>query len=222
MFTEYLLFWTSKKMAPIVIAPEVDVTSPNLVSVIPKPAALIPEPASETPLDLDIITTMPAAVTITIPEEPSKSNEEEIAEVTVAPEGAQSDFETTEKEVSNSKPVVVPISIPNESTKNNPEEIDEIINSVEATDALEVAQGATTTNAVALKAEATKVVKAKPAGKKVAYQTSPGSSIAKNKPKRACTLKRNICGQPLVEAPRKVSMKSLVAQKRMSDFFPQK
>jgi hypothetical protein len=159
---------------------------------------------------------------MTISEEPSKSKEEEIAEVTDAPEGAQIDFATTEIEVSDSTPVVVAISIPNELTKNTPEEIDENTDPVVTTDASEGAQGATTINAVAVKAEATKEVKAKSAGKKGAYQTSPGSSIAKNRPKRACTLKRNIRGQPIVEAPRKVSMKSSVPQKRMSDFFPQK
>ena len=52
------------------------------------------------------------------------------------------------------------------------------------------AQGATTINTGAVKAEATKVAKAKSAAKKDAYQTSLGSRIAKNRPKRACTLKR--------------------------------
>jgi hypothetical protein len=201
LFTESLIFWTTKKIDPTVVTPKVD--SDQQVAAL-------------------IITTMPVAVPITILEEPSKNNAEEIAEFTDAPEGAQSDFATTEIEVSDSTPVVVAISIPNESTKNNPEKINEITDSVVTTDASEGAQGATTNNAVAVKAEATKVVTAKPAGKKGAFQTSPGSSIAKNRPKRACTLKRNIRGQPIVEAPRKVSMKSLVPQKRMSDFFPQK
>ena len=125
----------------------------------------MPELGSDQQVVASIITTMPVVVPIKISEEPSKSNEEEIAEVTDAPEGAQRDSVTTEIEVSDSLPVGVPISIPNESTKNNIEEIDEITDSVEVTDA----QGATTINAVAVKAEATKVVKAKPDSKKGAY-----------------------------------------------------
>ena len=139
LFTESLRFWTTKKIDPTADMPEVD---------------------SDQQVAASIITTMPVVVHIRTSEEPSKRNEEEIVEVTDAPEGAQCDSATTEIEVPDSTPA--------------------------------------------------------------AYQTSQGSSIAKNRPKRACTLKRNICGQPLVEAPRKVSMKSLVAQKRMSDFFPQK
>ena len=83
-------------------------------------------------------------------------------------------------------------------------------------------QGTTTINTGAVKAVVTKVAKAKAAGTKGVYQTSPGSSIAKNKPKRACTLRRTIPGQPMVEASRKVSMKSSAPQKQMSDFFPKK
>ena len=87
-------------------------------------------------------------------------------------------------EFSDSTLAVVPISLPEEPLKNNTEDLDEV------TDALQGAQGATTINRGAVKAEATKVAKAKSAGKKDAYQTSLGSSIAKNRPKRACTLKR--------------------------------
>jgi hypothetical protein len=108
--------------------------------------------------------------------------------------------------------VVVPITIPKESSKNNAEEIDEVIDSVEVTDAPEGAQGAITINTGAVKAVATKVAKAKLTIKKGAYQTSLGS-IAKNRPKRACTLKRTICGQPIVEAPRKFSQ-SCIAKNR--------
>jgi hypothetical protein len=187
LFTESLRFWTVKKIDPTVHMPEVD---------------------SDQQVAASIITTTPVAVPITMSEEPSKSNEEEFAEVTDAPEGAQIDFATTETEVLDSTLVVVPISIQNESTKNNPQEIDEITDSVEATDTPEGVQGA-----VAVKAEATKVAKAKPAGKKGAHQSSPGSSIAKNRPKRACTLQRTICGQPIVEAPRKFSQ-SCIAKNR--------
>ena len=98
-------------------------------------------------------------------------------------------------ESSDSTPAVVPISISEESSKNNAEEIDEV------TDAPQGAQGATTINRGAVKAEATKVAKAKSAGKKDAYQTSLGSSIAKNRPKRACTLKRTFLGQPILPPP---------------------
>ena len=94
--------------------------------------------------------------------------------------------------------------------------------SIEATDAPKGVQDATTTNTGPVNAEVTKVAKAKSAGKKGVYQTSPGSSIAKNKPKRACTLRRTIPGQPMVEASQKVSMKSSAPQKQMSDFFPKK
>ena len=68
-------------------------------------------------------------------------------------------------------------------------------------------QDATTTNTGAVKAEATKVAKAKSAGKKGVYQTSPGSSIAKNRPKRACTLKRTT-GAAKVKATKVAKAKS--------------
>ena len=192
LFTESLPFWTTKKIDPTVVMPEVD---------------------SYQHVAASIINTMP--VPITISEEPTKSNLEEIAEVIDALGGAQSDSATTGMEFPDPTPAAVPILIPEEAPKNNAEEIDE------ATDVPQGAQGATT-NIGAVKAKATKVAKAKPARKKGAYQTSPGSSIAKNKPKRACTLRRTIPGQPMVEASRKVSMKSSAPQKQMSDFFPKK
>ena len=163
LFTESLSFWTTKKIDPTVVTPKVD---------------------SDQQVAASIITTMPVAVPITITEEPSKNNAEENAEVTDALEGAQSDSATTEMEFSDSTLAVVPISLPEESSKNNTEDLDEV------TDAPQGAQGATTINTGAVKAEATKVAKAKSADKKDAYQTSLGSSIAKNRPKRACTLKR--------------------------------
>ena len=163
LFTESLSFWTTKKIDPTVVTPKVD---------------------SDLQVAASIITTMPVAVPITISEELSKNNTEEIAEVTDALEGAQNDFATTKMEFSDSTTAVVPISISEESSKKNAEEIDEV------TDAPQGAQGGTTINTGAVKAEATKVAKAKSADKKDAYQTSLGSSIAKNRPKRACTIKR--------------------------------
>ena len=162
-----------------------------------------------------IINNMPVAVPITLSKEPSMNKEEEIVELTDALEGALSDFATTEIEFSVPNPAIILTSIPEESSKNKAEETDEVTNSAEVIDATQGAQGA-------VKAKATKVAKAKSAGKKVAYQTSLGSSIAKNRPKRACTLKRTIHGQPIVEAPGKISIKSSVPQKRKSDFFPKK
>ena len=157
LFTESLPFWTTKKIDPTVVMPEVAAS---------------------------IITTMSVAVPIRISEEPSKNNAEETNEVTEAPEGAQSDFAATEMEFSDSTLAVVPILLPEEPLKNNTEDLDEVTNAPQG------AQGATTTNTGAVKAEANKVAKAKSADKNDAYQTSLGSSIAKNRPKRACTLKR--------------------------------
>ena len=192
LFTESLPFWTSKKIDPTVVTPEVD--SDQQVAAL-------------------IINNMPVVVPLTLSKKPSMNNEEEIVELTDALEGAQSDSATTEMELSVSKSAIVLISIPEESLKNNAEEIDKVTESAEVIDATQGAQGA-------VKAKATKVAKAKSAGKKVAYQTSLGSSIAKNRPKRACTLKRTISGQPMVEALRKVSKDSSVPQKRKSDFSP--
>jgi hypothetical protein len=245
LFTESLHFWTSKKTVPTAIVPEA------------ADAVMVP---NATPVELsknnkeEVADSTPVVVPILISEEPSKNNVEEIVEVTDAPVGAQSDFVTTETEISDSM-LVVPISIPKEASKNNAEETQKILDesveatdtpegaggtektsdeSLEANDDPEGAQGATTINTDALKAEVTKVAKAtkvakvtkatkaKTAGKKGAYQTSPGSSIAKNRPRRACTLKSTSLGQPTVEAFRKVLTDSLVSQKRMSDFFPKK
>ena len=97
----------------------------------------------------------------------------------------------------------------------------EFTDSVVVTDAPEGAQSAITNNLGAKKAKATKVAKTKSADKKGTSQTSQ-NSIAKNRPRRACTLKSTSLGQPTVEASRKVLTDSLVSQKRMSDFFPKK
>ena len=92
---------------------------------------------------------------------------------------------------------------------------------VKATDALEGAQGAIKIITDAAKVKATKVAKAKSADKKGTSLTSQ-NSIAKNRPRRACTLKSTSLRQPMVEASRKVLTDSLVSQKRMSDFYPKK
>ena len=194
LFTESLPFWTTKKIDPTAVLPEVD---------------------SDQRVAASIITTMPVAVPMMISEEPSKNNAEENAEIADTLEGAQSDFATNEMEFPDSTLAAVPTLIPEESSKNNTEEIDE------ATDVPQGAQGASRNNTGAVKAKATKVAKTKSARKEGVYQTSPGSSIAKNRPKRACTLKRTVLGQPMVEAQRKVSMDSSVSRKRMSDFFPE-
>ena len=150
----------------------------------------------------------------------TENNEEEIIEVTDIPEGAQSDFSTTEMEVADSTPVEVHIQISEESSKNKVEETAEVTDFVEVTDSV-VAQCAITNNLGATKVKATKVAKAKSADKKGTSLTSQ-NSIAKNRPRRACTLKSTSLGQPMVEASRKILMDSLVSQKRMSDFFPKK
>ena len=129
--------------------------------------------------------------------------------------------------VADSTPVEVHIQISEESSTNNAEEtaedtdLVEVTDSVVVTDAPEGAQCAITNNLGATKVKATKVAKAKSADKKGTSLTSQ-NSIAKNRPRRACTLKSTSLGQPMVEASRKVLMDSLVSQKRMSDFFPKK
>ena len=167
----------------------------------------------------------PAIVLTSIPEESSKNNAEEtdevITEVTDVPEGAQSDFSTTEMKDADSTPVEVHIQISEESSKNNAEETAEVTDSVVVTDAPEGAQHAITNNLGATKVKATKVAKAKSADKKGTSLTSQ-NSIAKNRPRRTCTLKSTSLRQPMVEASRKVLTDSLVSQKRMSDFFPKK
>ena len=149
-----------------------------------------------------------ASITTTMPimssEESSKKNLEEIAEVSDVPEGAHSDPATTEMEVSVSTP-----AIPEELSKNNAVEIDKVTDSAVVTDAPQGAQGANTVNTSAVIAEVTKVAKANSTGKKEkgAYQTSLGSSIAKNRPKRACTLKRTT-GAAKVKATKVAKAKS--------------
>ena len=200
LFTESLFFWTSRLTAPTVTEPVVDGTLPDLALVTPDPALEIPSPAA-----------IPNLIT----------------EVTDVPEGAQSDFSTTEMEVADSTPVEVHFQISEESSKNNVEEtaeatdIVEVTDSVVVTDAPEGAQCAITNNLGATKVKATKVAKAKSADKKGTSLTSQ-NSIAKNRPRRACTLKSTSLRQPMVEASRKVLTDSLVSQKRMSDFFPKK
>jgi hypothetical protein len=122
---------------------------------------------------------------------------------------------TGEKEVSDSLPVTASSEVTTtiQKTSNEP---------VKDTDAPEGAQGAFTIFSGAARVEATKVAKTKSVSKKSASQTSQGSSIAKDRPRRTCTLKSTSLGKPMMETLRKVSMDRSVSQKHMSDFFPKK
>ena len=246
LFTESLPFWTSKTSS-LFTREKLSKKSEEINEVTDVPEGAQGAFATT---ESEVADSTPAEVSNSTSEEPSKNNEEDIAEVTDTPEGAQSNFATTEMGTSVPTPVVDPILIPKE-LKNNSEETDEVTDfvevpdapkgaqgtkktsdeSLEATDDPEGAQGTTTidTDAEVTKvakatkvAKVIKVIKAKSARKKGAYQTSPGSSIAKNRPKRACTLKRTTLGQPMVVASRKVSRNSSASQKRMSDYFPKK
>ena len=99
LFTESLLFWTSKKINPTAIMPEV--AKNNEEEIIEDTDVSEEAQGTFATNEMEVVDSSLATVPILISKELSRNNTEEIAEVTDALEGAQSDFATTEMEFSD-------------------------------------------------------------------------------------------------------------------------